>query len=162
MRDQAAVDEWFRRSADAGCPQGALGYGLALLRTATDGGARAAAQIMWAANANLPLGIHLLGVMSDVGTGVERDQTKAVQLYKQAAEKGLRPAQARYGLALLEGRAIEGMPSPARHGCGGRRWPATRKRPRCWATSTLAAASCRRTSWRRRIGLYDRPRVGMP
>ena len=106
MRDQAAADDWFRKSADAGCPQGALGYGLALLRTAAGDGKQAATQIMRAANANLPLGLYLLGVMSDVGTGVERDQVKAVQLYKQAAEKGLRPAQARYGLALLEGRAI--------------------------------------------------------
>ena len=36
LRDLPAAEEWYRKSSVAGCPRGALGYGLALMRSAGD------------------------------------------------------------------------------------------------------------------------------
>ena len=87
LRDLPAADEWYRRSAAAGCAQGSLGHGLALLRhAATDEDRQAGAvEIAKAAEAKLPLGLYLLGVMTAAGTGVAADQAAASQLYRQAA-----------------------------------------------------------------------------
>ena len=41
MRDLAAADAAYARSAELGCPQGSLGHGMAILRTATDDAQRA-------------------------------------------------------------------------------------------------------------------------
>ena len=56
LRDLDAADDWYRKSAAANCPQGHLGLGLALLRTATDNTAQAAAaeQLKLAADSSLP------------------------------------------------------------------------------------------------------------
>src|SRR4051812_3774805 len=83
LRDLEAADEWYRKSAEAGCPQGALGHGLALMRTAQtdEDKQKGAVQIGLAAAANLPLGLYLLGVLTEGGFGVQPDPEKAAQLF---------------------------------------------------------------------------------
>jgi TPR repeat protein len=61
-------------------------------------------QLRRAAEAQLPTAIYLLGVLTESGLGVPRDPAVAAQLYHDAAEKGHRSAQVRWGLKLLEGR----------------------------------------------------------
>ena len=88
-----------------------MGYALALLRDAKQDSDRtlAAAEMSKAAEAGLPLGIYLLGTMSESGIGLERDVTAASRLYERAASMGLRQGAARWGLALLEGRGVPRM-----------------------------------------------------
>ena len=74
---------------------------------------------------------YLLGVLYEQGQGVEKDVARGVGLYKAAAEKGMRSAQARWGMALMEGRGVERDPlageSWLRRAAA---WPATRRRRR--------------------------------
>ena len=72
--------------------------------------------------------------MTERGAGVKQDLAAATDLYRQAAERHVRSGQARYGLALLEAAASSATPRAASHGCGGRRWPATPRRPPWSAT----------------------------
>ena len=121
-RDLTQAAEWYRRSAEAGCPQGELGHALALLRTAPQGApeqarTQAAVHMAKAAAAGLPTALYLLGVMTEFAVGIERDLAAAAQLYRQAAEKGVRSGQARWGLALMEGRGV------ARDPTAGESWP---------------------------------------
>ena len=56
------------------------------------------------------------------------DRAAAAELYRQAAEKGNRSAQARWGLALMEGRGVRSEPDRGRIlAAQGRRWPAIRE-----------------------------------
>ncbi len=120
-RDLAQAADWYRRSAEAGCPQGELGHALALLRAAPaadaspgapdQARAQAVVQMAKAAAAGLPTAIYLLGVMTEFAVGIERDLEAAARLYKQAAEKGVRSGQARWGLALMEGRGVARDPT---------------------------------------------------
>jgi uncharacterized protein len=105
MRDPEDADRWYERSAMAGCPQGNLGYALSLARRATDdeGRRRVADQLRRAAAAKLPTAIYLLGVMTEHGAGVPRDPVLAAKHYRDAAEQGYRPAQVKWGLALING-----------------------------------------------------------
>src|SRR3954452_18910962 len=84
LRDLAAADEWYRKSAEAGCPQGSLGHGLALMRKAStdEEKQKGAVQIALAAAANLPLGLYLLGMLTEGGLGMQADPTAAAQLYR--------------------------------------------------------------------------------
>ena len=50
-----------------------------------------------AAEAGLPAALYLLGVMSERGLGVTRDEGAAAEFYRRAAEKGHRSGQARWG-----------------------------------------------------------------
>src|SRR5262245_12024912 len=103
MRDLQAADKWYERSAAAGCPQGHLGYALTLARRAANENRREIAEhLRHAAAAELPTAIYLLGVLTESGVGVPRDPVAAAELYRSAAEKGHRSAQARWGLALIE------------------------------------------------------------
>lgn len=63
LRDAGEAENWYRRSARAGCPQGSLGLGLALLRTARDeaGQREAAGELRKAATAGLGTALYLLG-----------------------------------------------------------------------------------------------------
>ena len=112
MRDVNTAHRWYELSANAGCPQGALGYGLSLMRLAQDeeGRHKAAEYVRRAADAGLANAICLFGVLTESGSGVERSVATAAQLYRQAAEKGDRSGQHRWGLALLEGRGVEPNP----------------------------------------------------
>jgi TPR repeat protein len=112
MRDLENAHRWYERSAAAGCPQGNLGYALSLARRATDDAGRrqVAEQLRHAAAAELATAIYLLGVLSENGTGVPRDPAAAAAHYCNAAEKGHRSAQVRWGLALIEGNHVERDP----------------------------------------------------
>jgi TPR repeat protein len=109
QRDLAKAEELYRLSAEADCPQGCLGYALALLPRIREAEKfiPIAALLHKAAAADLPTAIYMLGVLTERGNGVERDVPKATEFYKQAALKGMRSSMARYGLALLEGAGVE-------------------------------------------------------
>ena len=97
------------RSAAGACPQGHLGYALALARQGSDEPIRRqiAIELRRAADAELPTAMYLLAVITEKGIGVECDCKHAMQLYRRAAEKGHRGAQLRWGIALVEGRDVE-------------------------------------------------------
>ena len=92
-----------------GMPPRSLGYALSLASRATDDAGRpeVVKQLRRAAEAQLPTAIYLLGDVTDSGLGVPRDPAAAAQLYRDAAEKGHRSAQVRWGLKLLEGQDVE-------------------------------------------------------
>ncbi|HEY2111409.1 MAG TPA: tetratricopeptide repeat protein, partial [Dongiaceae bacterium] len=109
MRDLEAAHRWYERSAAAGCPEGCLGYALSLApRTHDAPGRRQVADYLGrAAQAMLPTAIYLLGVMAEQGVGLARDPAAAMELYRNAAELGVRSAQTRWGLALIEGQFVK-------------------------------------------------------
>jgi TPR repeat protein len=112
IRNIEEADQWYERSAAADCPQGFLGRGLALLRTAHnyDTHAAAAVALKRAADSGLPTAFYLLGVMHERGAGLPASLERAGDYYKQSAEKNVRSGQARWGLALLEGRGVARNP----------------------------------------------------
>src|SRR6202043_3045424 len=61
--------------------------------------------------AGLAAALYLRGDPPRRGIGVERNETIAADLYRQAAEKGNRSGQARWGLALIEGMGVERNPT---------------------------------------------------
>jgi TPR repeat protein/tetratricopeptide (TPR) repeat protein len=113
MRDLDQADLWYERSAGTGCPHGLLGHALALARK---GGGEAerrevVALLRRAAEAELPTALYLLGVVTEHGLGVARDETAAAEFYRRAAQKGHRPGQLRWGLALMHGAGVDANPS---------------------------------------------------
>ncbi len=108
MQNQVEADTWYRRSAESGCGQGWLGLALSILRDAKDDAARAegAAAMAKAAAANVPLGVFLMGSLSEAAIGVERNLEAAARFYEASAKLGVRQGVARWGLALLEGRGV--------------------------------------------------------
>jgi TPR repeat protein len=114
LRNLNEARQWYERSAAAGCPQGALGYALSLAPAAVDQErqAQVADHLRRAADAGLPTALYLLGIMTERGLGVPADRTAAIQLFRLAAEKGNRPSQARWGVALMEGQGgVEANPT---------------------------------------------------
>ena len=109
MRDLEAAHRWYERSAAAGCPEGCLGYALSLApRTNDAAGRRQVADYLGrAAQAMLPTAVYLLGVLAEQGVGLARDPAAAMELYRNAAELGVRSAQTRWGLALIEGQLVK-------------------------------------------------------
>jgi TPR repeat protein len=113
LRNLDEAKQWYERSANAGCPQGALGYALSLAAAATDQERQAvvADYLRRAADAGLPTALYLLGIMTERGLGLPADRAAAIQLFRLAAEKGNRPSQARWGVALMEGQGgVEANP----------------------------------------------------
>ncbi len=113
LRDVDAAQRWYQLSATAGCPQGHLGYALSLVRSQSADSSiqrRMADHAKLAAESSLPTALHLMGQLTELGLGVARDQELALQYYRQAAERGNRSAQLRWGIALLEGSG--GVPDP--------------------------------------------------
>ena len=106
LRDPDAAFEWYRKSAEQDCPQGRLGYAIALmLRTdIADNMSAARNELIRAAEAGLPTAHYLLGVAAERGVGTALDEAEARRHYKFAAEAQLGTAQMRLGLMLLEGR----------------------------------------------------------
>jgi len=113
MRDLDEADLWYERSAAAGCAQGMLGHALALNRKGGGGTVQreVAVQLGKAAEAGLPAALYLLGVMSERGLGVTRNEGAAAEFYRRAAEKGHRSGQARWGKALMHGIGVDANPS---------------------------------------------------
>ncbi len=108
MRDLDDGHQWYARSAAGGCPQGHLGYALSLAAHAKDEKSRRqiADEVCFAAAAELPTAIYLLGVLTENGVGVPQDAAAAVKHYSIAASRGHRTAQAKWGLALIEGHYV--------------------------------------------------------
>lgn len=108
LRDPVQAEHWYRRCSSAGCPQGSLGLGLALLRAGRDTATlrESVREILKAADAGLGTAIYLLGAMTEFGVGVPRDLAAAAQLYRAAARKGVPQGELRWGLALLQGRGV--------------------------------------------------------
>src|SRR5205823_8928962 len=92
MRDVEAARNWYQRSAEAGCPEGSLGYALSLAPRSDDedGKREVIKYLRQAAEAELPSAIYLLAVLTEQGVGVASDSQIAAQLYKHAAERGFR------------------------------------------------------------------------
>ena len=114
MRNHEEAHRWYERSANGGCPQGDLGYGLSLLRSAKgqqDEERRAAEHIRRAAKAGITLAIYWLGVLTEHGTGTEHDPAAAAELYRRAAAMGHRSAQASWGRALMAGLGVDPNPT---------------------------------------------------
>jgi TPR repeat protein len=162
LRDQDDADRWYERSAMAGCPQGNLGYALSLARRATDdeGHRQVVDQLRCAAAAKLPTAIYLLGVLTEHGTGVPRDPLLAAEYYRDAAEKGHRPAQVKWGLALIEGRHVDQDLVAGDRACAARRSPAIRRRQPWSAISMFTVVHCRRTMPRLQAGIAGLRRRG--
>ena len=112
MRDLEAAHGWYERASAAGSPQGALGYALSLTARVRDeaGRAQVVEHLTRAAHAGLPTAFYLLAVLTEKGVGVPRDAAAAAQFYRQAAERGNRNGQARWGLALMDGIGVEPDP----------------------------------------------------
>lgn len=119
LRDPAASDEWYKISAAQGCPDGALGYGIALLRAprSPEEEAEGAAEIEKAASCGLPAALYFSALLTDAGIGRTKDGVAAMRQFRTAALAGSPTAQARWGKALIEGSA--GVRRDARMG---RRW----------------------------------------
>ncbi|HET8995171.1 MAG TPA: tetratricopeptide repeat protein, partial [Acetobacteraceae bacterium] len=113
MRNLPEAFQWYERSARANCAQGHLGYALSLSNDATtpDKQKKVTEHLRAAADAGLPTALYLLGMIAERGLGVAADLPAAIDYYRQAAEKGHRSAQARWGVALLEGRGVEANPT---------------------------------------------------
>jgi TPR repeat protein len=108
LRNEAKAVSWYHLSASSGSPQGDLGYGPSLLRSANgrrDKERKAAEHISRAAKADW------LGVLTEGGTGTERDLAVAAQLYRRVAALGHRSAQANWGRALMAGMGVDPNPT---------------------------------------------------
>src|SRR3954453_3744911 len=108
LRNKAEGDEWYKKAAAAGSPQGQLGYALVLARDTSSPGTQAGLldNRRQAAGKGRTTALDLYGMINERGAGVPQDRQKAALCYKPAAERGHRPAQARWGLALLEGLGV--------------------------------------------------------
>ncbi len=128
LRDVPEAERLYAKSAAAKCAQGQLGYGMCLLRAAKapEDFVRAAAEIRPAAEAGLGTAQYLMGTMIAQGqaglysaspppkdkaaevTKTDEDPMAAsTEWYRLAAEQGVRTAQFRYGLALMNGSGVE-------------------------------------------------------
>src|ERR1700693_1003415 len=79
LRDPDAAFEWYRKSAEQDCPQGRVGYLLALmLRADTEEKAFAARdELVRAAEAGLPAAHYLLGVSAERALGTTLNEAEA-------------------------------------------------------------------------------------
>lgn len=105
LRDADGAFTWYRKSAEQDCPQGRLGYAVALMSRAADGERvdEAHDHLVRAAGAGLPVAHYLLGTRMDSGSD-EGGQAGAREHYSIAAEAGCTSAQLRLGVMQLEGR----------------------------------------------------------
>jgi TPR repeat protein len=129
-------------------PAGDGGEGLA-----SGCGAAAPRRRSCAAHRDLPL-----AVLTERGLGTAPDLPQAMQLYRNAAERGQSSAQVKWGLALMEGTQSRKTSTRANHGCAVLRLPAMRRLLGSSATSTFAGAHCRRIIPMRQNGIVAPPR----
>lgn len=104
LRDRTASRMWYERAAAGECPQGHLGLARALAAEAKSDSEwqRVVRHLRPAATAGLAGAAYLLAVLLERGSGAPRDEREALDLYRAAAEKGYRAAQACLGRRLLE------------------------------------------------------------
>ena len=100
----------------------------------------------------MPTALYLFGMMTERGLGMQADPVAAVDLFRQAAEKGNRPSQARWGMALMKGQGVAANPIEGKSWLRRAALPGTRKRRPWSATFTPRAGGCRRTMPRRQSG----------
>lgn len=108
LRNEEEARAWYQRSAEGGCPQGHLGFAVALIRHRQLSVRKdeIALHVKFAAAAELPTAIYILGLLTAEGVGVEQDIAAAVQYFQKAAELGHRGAQFRWGVALTDGEGV--------------------------------------------------------
>ena len=112
LRDRDKAAELYRLAAEAGSTQGSLGHALAMAANAADGSVDEATQkqiLHWLENAakgGLPTAQYMLGELHERGLAGAVDLSAAAAAYQAAAALGHRNAQARYGLALMQGRGV--------------------------------------------------------
>ncbi|AOW47646.1 tetratricopeptide repeat protein [Acetobacter ascendens] len=108
IRNPEQALEWYRAAASNGCVQGHLGIGLAALAQAKtqEDYTAAAVELKKAADGGMGTGLYLMGVMTERGIGVPQNIPESTQYFAKAAEKKVRGAQAKYGLALLSGKGV--------------------------------------------------------
>lgn len=113
LRDGTQAREWYARAAQAGCARGHLGMALVMLEQAQtpQDWAAAAQSLHVAASAGLGTALYLLGQLYERGTGVACDIGRAIGYFAAAAERNVREAQARYGMALLSGYGVAADPA---------------------------------------------------
>lgn len=107
-RDPEKAAELYRLAAEGGSAQGALGHAMALARGTPDAETQARI-VRWlnkAAEGGLPTARYMLGELQERGLSGTVDLAGAAAAYRIAAEHGHRNAQARYGLALMQGHGI--------------------------------------------------------
>ena len=161
MRDLDDARRWYRASAELGCPEGNLGYALALMPRAT-------ADYDWrlirmhlkaAADAGLPTALYVLGALTERGSGGPRDAAGALEFYRRAAEKGNCAAQFRLGVLLMEGQQVPQDKVTGKHGCGAPRCSAISRR-RSWSPIFASGVAGRpRIMPMPRAGLFTPPRL---
>ncbi len=117
LRDAAEAERLYKQSADAKCPQGQLGYAMILARDTMDPTVQQelVRNLAEASTKGLAAAMHLYGVILARGVPgqLEQDFPAAADMFRQAAAKGHRAAQARWGHALLNGIGIERNPIEA-------------------------------------------------
>jgi len=107
LRDRERGQQNYRRAAEAGFPNGQLGWALILLARGTADATREASELLEKATAaGLPTGRYLLGAIAESGAAGTQDFAAAAEHYRIAAEAGHSSAQMRYGVALLSGRGV--------------------------------------------------------
>jgi uncharacterized protein len=134
LRDVARGAHYYQAAAGSGFARGQLGWALALLRDDTaqvealiggqvegqfgacqqgdssgeaDRSAEVRRLLESAAQADLPAAHFVLGVLDELADAGGSQLAAAAAHYHEAAERGHRAAQFRYGLALMHGRGIE-------------------------------------------------------
>ncbi len=114
MRDPAESERLYKLSAEAKCPQGQLGYAMILARDTTDPKVQVelVRHLSEASEKGLSSAMYLYGMVLDRGVPncLEQDRAAAAAFYRQAAEKGHRSAQARWGYALMNGTGTDRNP----------------------------------------------------
>lgn len=100
--------EWYREQAEAGDPKAQFYFGLALERGAqgSQGGAdkaRAVELYKQAAEGGYALAQYRLGVLYQIGQGVDKDLREARKWFAAAADAGLREAEFNYAIMLETG-----------------------------------------------------------
>ncbi|MEA2736963.1 MAG: uncharacterized protein QOH05_270, partial [Acetobacteraceae bacterium] len=108
LRNVDEGDAWYQKSAAGGCPQGQLGYALVLARDTAnpDTQQELLKHLGQAADKGLATALYLYGMVQERGLAVPQDRAAAAACYTQAAEKGHRGGQARWGFALMEGNGV--------------------------------------------------------
>jgi TPR repeat protein len=113
MRNPEEGDAWYKKSAMGGCPQGQLGYALILARDTSNPETQVELlrHLAEAADKGLATALYLFGMVNERGVGLPQNRELAAQCYRQAAIKGHRGAQARWGFALMEANGVEANPT---------------------------------------------------
>jgi len=108
LRNEDEARAWYQRSAEGGCPQGHLGYALALAKhpKLSERKSEIAEHVGLAAAADLPTAIYMLGVLTEDGVGIERDAALAAEHFHKAAELGHRGARLKWRAALIDGKVV--------------------------------------------------------